>query len=225
MSNEIMPVRLNLNDLNHSWDDIFSAYTHPRLEGFIQKVIDTNRNYLPTELSGKLVREFLLYGFLRASEQEFLWWDGKKEIFYPKKECGQFDTNNGVLAVSDFNRKVYIRGGDSYHGYFPDLDEEPLGVEGTLINSGYKPGDVFVPHSNGDVFADEKREKLFTVLHYFSREVRNLRGESTSGLIVKDFSKPEPSTPYKKRDSGLPKIVLKDLILIPGNKLNTIQVD
>jgi len=222
MSNEIMSVRNN--ELEHTQDEIFSAYTHPKLEDFIQKVINANRDSLPTEASQKLVREFFLYGFLRASGQGSSWMGSPEEVDEPAREGGLFYTNNGILAVSDFDREVYIRGGDSYHGYYPGLSEEPQGVEGTLLNSGYKRGFIYVPHSNGDVFVDPQREKLLEALHYFSGEVRNLRGEPTSGFIIKDFSEPEPSAPYKRRDSKLPRIVLQDAILIPGNRERTIEV-
>ena len=222
MSNKIILIRAN--GLEHTQDEIFSAYTHPRLEDFIQKVIDANRSSLPTEASQKLVREFFLYGLLRASGQEFSSWGDQKEVVQPAREGGLFYTNNGILTVSDFDREVYIRGGDGYHRYFPGLGEEPQGVEGTLLNSGYKSGSVYVPHSNGDVFADEKREKLFRALHYFSREVRTLRGEPTLGLIIKDLSEPEHYAPYKRRDTKLPRIVLQDTILIPGNREKTIEV-
>ena len=154
MTTEIIPVRAN--GLEHTRDEIFSAYTHPRLEDFIQKVIDASRDSLPTEASQKLVREFFLYGFLRVSGQEFLWWGDEKEIVQSSDESGRFGTNNGILAVADFDKEIYIRGGDSYHGYFPWEGEEPQGVEGTLLNSGYKSLGVYVPHSNGDVFVDEK---------------------------------------------------------------------
>lgn len=226
MSSEIIPVRANGLEniqLEYEEDGLFSAYTHPRLECFIQKVIDANRVFLPNETSRKLVREFFLYGFLRASGQEFLWL-GELEKVQPAKEGGQFDTNNGILAVSDFDKEVYIRGGDSYHGYFPNLGEEPQGVEGTLLNSEYIPGNIWVPHSNGDVFADKKREKLFRALCYFSKEVRTLRGEPTFGPIVKDFSEPESLAPYKSRNPKLPRIILQDTILIPGNREKTILV-
>ncbi len=222
MLNEIIPIRTN--GLIHTQDEIFSAYTHPILEDFIQKVIDVNSDSLPTAVLQKLVREFFLYGFLRASGQEFSWRGDQKKVVQPAKEGGLFYTNNGILAVSDFDREVYIRGGDSYHGYFPGLGEEPQGVEGTLLNLGYKSGSVYVPHSNGDVFADEKREKLFRELYYFSRVVRGLRGEPTSGLIIKDLSESEPSASYKRRDHNLPRIVLQNTILIQGNREKTSEV-
>jgi hypothetical protein len=222
MQGEIIPYKAN--ELEDRGEEVFSAYTHPRLEEFIQRVIDGNRSFLPTETSRKLVREFFLYGFLRVSGEDFLWWNDQKEKVHPAEEAGLFYTNNGILAVSDFDREVYIRGGDSYHAYIPNVSSEPQGVEGTLLHSGYKASSIYVPHSNGDIFSDEKRENLFRALLYFSREVRNLRGEPTSGLIIKDFSKPEPPAPYKRRDSKLPRIVLKDTILIPGNRERTIEV-
>ena len=221
MSNEIIPVRAN--GLEHTQDEIFSAYTHPRLEDFIQKVIDANRESLPTEGSQKLVREFFLYGFMKATGQKFDFSRGRDYTEGKWMEPGVFGTNNGVLAVADFDCSLWIRGGESYHGYFPD-GSLPEGVEGTLIESGYKPRTPRVSHSNGEAFADPQREKLFRALHYFSREVRNLRCELTSGLIIKDLSEPEPSAPYKRRDSKLPRIVLHDTILIPGNREKTIEV-
>ncbi len=224
MPNEIASIKAD--ELEHTIDEIFSAYTHPRLEDFIQNVIDANKSCLPTKACQKLVREFFLYGFLRASGQEFLSWGDRRKMIHPETGYGQFCTNNGILALSDFDTEVYIRGGDSYSGYslYDNVSQEPLGVEGTLLSLGYGSGHVYVPHSNGDVFADEKREGLFRALYYFSREVRNLRKESTSELIIGDFSEPMLSAPYKRRDPKLPRIVLEDTILIPGNKERTIEI-
>ncbi|MEM2121765.1 MAG: hypothetical protein QXU20_03870 [Candidatus Woesearchaeota archaeon] len=217
----------NLNALEDLvGEKIFSDYTHPKLEEFIQNFINKNKEGLPTEWHQKLVREFLLYGFMKASDEEFI--SLEREIFKveklkDKKYFCKFYTNNGVLAISDQNGNVYIRGGDSYHGWFPG-DPFPEGVEGTLINFGYERDYIFVPHSNGDVFKNEKLEKLFTLLSYFSVEVRTLRGEPTKGIIMKDLLEQEPSAPYKSRDVKLPTMILPK-IFIPGDKYNIIKFE
>ncbi|MGB9748820.1 MAG: hypothetical protein ACP5OZ_04890 [Candidatus Woesearchaeota archaeon] len=46
---------------------LFSDYTHPKLEEFIQNFIDRYKAYLPTEFNQKLVREFLLYWFIKSN--------------------------------------------------------------------------------------------------------------------------------------------------------------
>jgi len=222
----------NITKLNEDNDDyeIFSPYTHKVLEDFINKVIDANRASLPNKLSQKIVREFFLYGFLRASGQEIAFWN-KRDVVKKERVGGLFCVNNGVLALSDFDGEVYIRGADDYHGYYNDYYDDfdrgfmksgPGGIEDTLITFGYRPGGFFVPHSNGEIFTDEKMEKLFKALRYFSREVRKLRGEST-GVIIKDLSEPYVPAPYQARCSYLPRIVVKDIFLIPGNREKTIE--
>jgi len=236
MANELVPVRAEA--LEHADDGIFSDYTHPVLEGLIQRVVNQNRDALPTDASRKLVRELFLYGFIRASGQEFLNMDMTpeeremhpdefREIFPQISErAGTFKTNNGVLGLCDFNGEVYIRGGDSYHGFFPDDEAEmPQGVEGSLLSLGYRPSSLWVPHSSfKQSYSDAMMEKLFRALHYFSKKARNLRGEPTSGMIVKDLSEPEPPAPYKSRDPSLARINLLNTILIPGNRERVIQI-
>lgn len=223
MVNGIAP--MGVSGLEHLGDETFSEYTHPVLEDFIQRVITQNRDALSTVESQKLIREFFLYGLLRASGQDFLWYDDQIVPVRPEvDDGGLFNTNNGILAVSDFDGEFYIRGGDSYHGYSRFSEDRPEGVEGTLLSLGYDQKGIYVPHSNGDVFVDPQREKLFRALRYFSKNVRNLRGESTSGLIIKDLSEPEQSAPYKRRNPNLPRIVLNDTILIPGNREKTIKI-
>jgi len=215
----------SIEQLGSNEDEFFSPSTHPVLESFISKVIDANKKDLPNDLSQKFVRKFFLYGFLRASGQVFEEVYSKSQSICEKSgHEGIFDTNNGVLALSDFDGEVYIRGGDSYHGYFDMGDgKKPQGVEGTLLNLGYDSGGVFVPHSNCDIYKDPSMEKLFKVLRFFSREIRNLRGEPTGGIIIKDLTEPEPDA-YKARNPDLPKIILNNLFLIPGNKNKTIKL-
>ena len=222
MSRNLIP----MGDLEErSYDHIFSRYTHPVLEEFIQGIIDEHRDALPHEAYQKLVREFFLYGLLRSSGEEFRGHMGRGFTVNPAERSGEFCTNNGVLAVSDFDGEVYMRGGESWHGYFDfGTGGLPEGVEGTLLESGYKSGDIFVPHSNGEIYTDPKKEQLFCALVHFSREVRTLRGEPTSGLIIKDLSEPEPEAPYSRRDPSLPRIELEDAMLIPGNRNRVISV-
>ena len=227
-------------------DEPFSAYTHPTLEDFIQRVIDQNRSSLPTTASQKLLREFLLYGFLKVSGQQLndaydrpLWteegfngkWPNYVELGLKRlmpegrireKTAGKFWTNNGILALCDFDGEVYIRGADGYHRSRGLPDELINGIDGTLLGLGYRSGGINVPHSNGDYFVDPRKEKLFELLDYFSIAVRTLRGEPTHGVIVKDLSKDEPSAPYQRRDPKLPRIVIKDTLLIPGNRDRTL---
>ena len=216
-----------VNEVVSRRDKMFSEYTHPELEGFIQNVIDRYKNELPDLKSQKIVRELFLYGFIRASGQEFFWNRNNQVIPIPRETeggLGLFFTNNGILALSDFDGEIYIRGGESRLGYCPGLEEKPQGIEGTLLNSGYRSKNIYVPHSNGDVFVDEQREKLFQAINYFSRNVRNLRGESTSGVTIQDLSEPTPSAPYKSRNPNLPRIMMGDAFLIPGNKERTVRI-
>ena len=224
---EIIPITAS-NLENSAADEIFSKYTHPVLETFIQKVIDQNKESLPSAGSQKLVREFFLYGFLKASGQSFKYDRSSQytcERSHPGDE-GFFHTNNGVLALHDFDGELYIRGGESWHGYFDMGDGmKPQGIEGTLLNSGYDSRNVRVPHSNGEVYENPSTEKLFKALKSFSKEVWNLRGAPTSGIIIKDLSEPEPEAPYRARDSKLPRIILQDFLIIPGNIQKTILVE
>ncbi|MBI1970272.1 hypothetical protein HYS47_00845 [Candidatus Woesearchaeota archaeon] len=207
---------------------VFSGPTDPRLEQFIQRMIDANRTNLPDELSQKLFRELFLYGFLTAHQHEFVSNRGEAryESRYTEREweygARVFGTNNGVLAVADDQRRLHIRGGESYHGYM-DGDGTPAGIEGTLIQSRYKPQTPRVAHSNGEQFSDERRERLFQALRSFSREVRGLRGEATSGCIVSDGLS-LPKTPYQARNPALPEIIVEGAIFIPGNKENSMVV-
>lgn len=227
MSNDIIPVE----GPEKNGDRIFSAYTHPELERFIERVIYESRDALPTAESQKLLREFFLYGVIKATGYELERSDFKSKWSVPNygvDEAGRFYTNNGILAVCDFDGDVYIRGGNSYHGYFDSGDLAEMlfvqGMEGTLLHCGYTSRGIWVPHSNGETYADTAMEKIFGALHNFSRSVRNLRGEPTSGLIIKDLSEEEPPAPYPMRDEKLPRIEFKNVFLIPGNRERTISV-
>jgi hypothetical protein len=230
--NNICNSKKGLEDTLFSEFKLFSDYTHPVLEKFIQDFIDSNKESLPTEWHQKLIREFLLYSFVKASGKTFVSYFNEKFIVRNSEESKKFYTINGVLAVYDPNYNIYIRGGDSYHGYFQDPhgvfgeDKFPEGVEGTLLNSGYERDSIFVPHSNGDVFENKELEKLFQLLFRFSIEVKRLRGEPVAGIIMKDLSeeKEETIAPYKARKGDLMTIYLKD-IFIPGDKYNIIKFE
>ena len=84
------------------WQGVFSNYTHPQLEDFIKDVIKSNRDSLPTEASQRLVREFFLYGFMKATGQKFKFSTERDYTEEKWDEKGVFGTNNGVLAVADF---------------------------------------------------------------------------------------------------------------------------
>lgn len=214
-------------------DPFFSGPTgSPQIDAFIDAFIDEYRDTLPTTTSRKLIRELLLHGHLQASGHEFEWpesiaYEGER-TYLPEspEDTGVFTTNNGVLGTHDFNGNVYIRGGDSYHGVFLGLtgENEVQGAEGTLLGSGYRPGFVFVPHSNRDNYVNPNMEAMFNVMGMFSRQVRILRDETVEGYIVKDLSIPDPPAPYGRRDYDLPRIELEDFMLVPGNLENAIFI-
>ena len=213
---------IKILELERYGNDIFSKETHSDLEDFIVDFIMSNKPNLPTVGSIRLIRELFLYGFLKATGHVF---DHGMSILKPvsgARNAMSFNTNNGVLAVADNLRNIYIRGGDSYHGYF-DADPLPQGVEGTLLELGYRPNDLHVPHSNGDLFYDYRREYLFESLHEFSTKVRALRGEA-SKVIISDPTKEMPKAPYIRRNKYLPTIVLTDVLFIPGNDDKTISI-
>jgi hypothetical protein len=224
MSREVVSAR----DLEHGSDGVFSAYTHPKLERFVESVITKYRSIFPNRGAEKLFREFVLYGLLKASGysfRRFVSSDGF--VLEPDQDKGAFCTNNGILAVSDFNGEVYIRGGDSYHGFLGDCDLFPdlkiMGMEGTLLRFGYRKRCIYVPHSNNEDYTDKNMEQMFRMLHRFSLKTRKLRGEATSGFIVKDLSEPDPPAPYPCRDYSLPRIEMSNGLIV-GNRAKTIVI-
>ncbi len=190
-------------------EKMFSNYTHPELEKFIKRAVHQNTDSF-SELQ-RFQREFLLYGFMKATGQEFSFLNYDPEILERGNEQKVFYTNNGVLVFYDNNGDAYIRGGDSYHGCGSSRSQG--GVEETLLDLGYDAEFCYVPHSN-DKFADARREKLFKTLCSFSEEIRRIRGES-SGMIY--FSEQDSPALYEGRDLDLPTIRIGNDILIQGN--------
>ena len=229
MTNQLVPViqakPVRIEEIGGYEDEIFSPYTHPVLEKFIQRVIDENRDALRTVESRELVREFLLYGFLKATGYEMV--DNMTSHRHTVGTADQrslFHTNNGVIALYDFDGKIYLRGGDSHQGYNSEAHEPPKeGIEGTLLALGYEQDWITVPHSTDTyIFLDKSIEKLFQLLLFFSREVKDLRGEPENSIICRNLKDKKPSAPYPRRNPDLPRIGLQDIILIPGNRENTI---
>ena len=161
-----------------------NTYTTPTLEKFISQYT----RFFHDDLTKKLAREFLLYGFIRTTGEKFKYWS--EEYVGPiASKGGKFDINNGIFALADFSGEVYIRPCTFYEA-----------IEQTLLELDYKPESTFVPHSNGDYFIDKKKEALFSGLKELSWFIINTK------------------LSYPSRSKHLPKIIIKNTLLIPGKE-------
>ncbi|GEM_PF-6711951 len=141
-----------------------------------------------------LLREFMLYGMLEASNHEI-----HDPLFKPTPvpvlgklphAAGKYNINDVTTAFTYFDGTVYIRPsvvGVDRHSLFHSL--------------GYPFGDYPIPrYSITEKFADPQREETFMMLAYF---------EAAAQRRV-------PFLPI--RDADLPTIILPGSFLIPGGK-------
>lgn len=207
--------------------ELFSAPTHPALEAAIKQVIEENASALPTETLRLLARETILYGFLQATGKYFQRPEGNS---YPARRSlkkGVFYAIDGVFALSDFDGEVYIRCVDANTGYGLNSLHAPGGIETTLLNSGYTPSTIFVPHSTGELYADRHMEKLFVLFRCFSALSGNsgqIDGQTAAPGLVAETELPDQAL-YRARKPELPRISVPGNILIPGNRSVTVVVN
>ncbi|MCX8194059.1 MAG: hypothetical protein N3G19_01725 [Candidatus Pacearchaeota archaeon] len=194
-------------------------------ENNLEQILDKNIEIAHVINNAPLLTEFLLYGFITASGKTFKEWRGS---YYLQEKLKDFDyngckgffcTNNGVIALADYDGTIYIRPNDSWHGCWDD--KEAGAIEKILLELGYKNYDIFVPHSNGEVFEEKEIENLFRLMAYVSKEVRAKRGQT--GCFVIDLSEPIPHS-YDSRSIVLPTIRFEELGFIPGNPYIELEI-
>ena len=181
---------------------IFSPFTNAHLEDAIQNTLGEvaflHQNVASFVKQG--LREFFLYGFIRASDMAFETYSGESFIEETLEEQEKFATNNDILALADWDGALYIRGRDNYIGM---SHSEPRAAEGSLLDLGYTKRVFRVPHSSGETYTDPKLEQLINAVYR--------------------FSKTSPS--YDSRNPYLPRIQIGSLLLVPGNKERTISIE
>ncbi len=157
-----------------------------------QIIIESDGGDISRNMPSGLFKEFLLYGFVKASGQKFQI-DGTAGYIEKKSEKkGKFEIKENLIAVSDFSGDLWIRPNKIYS----EIDC----IIGTLLNSGFVSGSLSSPHLQGDTFSDPHSEELFESLGYFSERATSLTG----------------SEPYPKRDINLKPIFFAGKIFIPG---------
>ena len=128
----MIPVLAYNQGFEEQLEGAFSHVSNIELEGYIQRFISGQKS-LTSRVSKNLVREFLLYGFLKATGQEFVSQRHGRYVEEGWDDPMWFGVENGVLALSDDKGELWIRGAESYQNGNNRHDTDCRGVEGTLL--------------------------------------------------------------------------------------------